>query len=250
MRQGPAHSLSVCMATRNGGRFIRPQLASILKQLGPDDEVIVSDDSSTDDTVAVVASFQDPRVRILEHNTFYNPVFNFEHALKAATGAIIALSDQDDIWLDGKVERIKGEMAASTERYFMLILDGEIVDESGKLLSRTISDQTRPSNGVIRNIYDSAYIGCCMAFKRELLQIALPFPRTLPMHDWWLGLLNDLFGTVRFLDMITLHYRRHSSTVTDLPKRVRSLGQVSCRVVMAWHLLVRALAVKFAGKTR
>ncbi len=88
------NKISVCMATHNGGRYLRQQLESILRQLGPDDEVVISDDSSTDNTLAIINCFADPRICTLTNNTFSSPIFNFENALKHATGEIIVLSDQ------------------------------------------------------------------------------------------------------------------------------------------------------------
>jgi len=234
--------MSVCMATRNGGRFIAEQLESILRQLEPDDEVIISDDSSTDDTIAVIRSFKDERIRLFEGNRSYNPTFNFENAIRNASGDIIALSDQDDIWLDGKVAVVKKTVTASTERFFMVILNGLIIDDAENIHPRTIAEQTGAANGVLRNLFDSSYIGCCMAFKRDLLEIALPFPKTVPMHDWWMGLLNEIYGTVRFIDTITIRYRRHGETFTDLPKRVRSFDQITCRCLMAWHIAARFIS--------
>jgi glycosyltransferase involved in cell wall biosynthesis len=95
--------ISVCMATHNGARFIRRQLETILTQLAPGDEVVISDDSSTDGTLEIIDSFDDPRIRLFTGNTFFGPIFNFENALRKAMGEIIVLADQDDIWLDGKV---------------------------------------------------------------------------------------------------------------------------------------------------
>ena len=89
--------ISVCMATYNGEKYIEEQLKSILSQLGENDEVIVSDDSSTDNTLAIVESFNDVRIKIFPNNKFHSPIFNFENALKQATGDYIFLSDQDDV---------------------------------------------------------------------------------------------------------------------------------------------------------
>lgn len=72
--------ISVCMATHNGERFIRHQLESILCQLSADDELIISDDSSTDGTVGIINGFGDSRIRLFRDNTFYSPIFNFENA--------------------------------------------------------------------------------------------------------------------------------------------------------------------------
>jgi glycosyltransferase involved in cell wall biosynthesis len=231
------------MATHNGGRFIAQQLESILRQLEPEDELIISDDSSTDDTTDIIRSFRDGRIRLFEGNTFYDPTFNFENALKNASGDIIALSDQDDVWLDGKVDAIRSAVDVSTDRYFMVILNGLIVEERENSRPRTIAEQTGAKNGLLRNLFDSSYIGCCMAFKRELLDLALPFPGSLSRHDWWLGLLNEIYGTVRFVDTLTIQYRRHDATVTDLPKRIRSFEQITCRCKMAYHVAVRCFSI-------
>ena len=81
--------ISVCMATRNGEEYLQDQLDSILQQLGHDDELVISDDSSNDGTVDLVKSFADPRIRLLPDNTFYNPIYNFENAIKHAEGDIL-----------------------------------------------------------------------------------------------------------------------------------------------------------------
>lgn len=96
--------ISVCIATYNGGKYIKEQLDSILFQLGKDDEVIISDDSSTDDTLSILESYHDERIVILTNQKFHSPVYNFENALKSAKGDFIFLSDQDDIWEPTKVE--------------------------------------------------------------------------------------------------------------------------------------------------
>ena len=108
--------LSVCMATHNGEKYLHKQLASILNQLGPEDEVVISDDSSTDTTVKIIRDIADPRIRLLENNTFYSPVYNFENAIRHGSGDIIVLADQDDVWLDNKVEVIRQQLKDRLER--------------------------------------------------------------------------------------------------------------------------------------
>ena len=102
--------ISVCIATYNGGKFLGEQLQSILCQLGKDDEVIISDDGSTDNTYLLVMSIQDNRIKFYKHksDSFLLPhekaTLNFENALKYAKGDYIFLSDQDDVWVENKVE--------------------------------------------------------------------------------------------------------------------------------------------------
>ena len=95
--------ISVCMATYNGEKYIREQIDSILAQLGDKDELIVSDDGSADATLSIVRSFSDPRIKIISNTGKHGTNGNFENALKHAQGDYIFLSDQDDVWLPGKV---------------------------------------------------------------------------------------------------------------------------------------------------
>ena len=95
--------ISVCIATYNGERFIREQIDSILRQLSSDDEIIVSDDGSTDDTISIINSIDDKRIRIIEGPRKHSPTHNFECAMKEAKGYYIFLADQDDVWKPNKV---------------------------------------------------------------------------------------------------------------------------------------------------
>ena len=93
------------MTTFNGEKFIETQLNSILSQLDRDDEVIICDDGSTDKTLSIIASLNDPRINLF-HNSFRNVILNFESALEKAKGEYIFLSDQDDIWYENKVSEL------------------------------------------------------------------------------------------------------------------------------------------------
>ena len=96
--------ISVCIATYNGSKYIKEQIDSILPQLDECDEIIVSDDSSTDNTLSILKSYHDRRIIIFTNQKFNSPIYNFENALKHAKGDIIFLSDQDDIWEFNKVQ--------------------------------------------------------------------------------------------------------------------------------------------------
>ena len=105
--------ISVCIATYNGEKYLRQQLDSILSQIGKDDEVVISDDNSSDGTLALIQSYGDERLRVLHHDptkittTFPldKPTHNFENALMHARGDVIFLADQDDVWHADKIER-------------------------------------------------------------------------------------------------------------------------------------------------
>ena len=97
--------ISVCLATYNGQRFIKRQITSILSQIGEEDEVVVSDDGSTDDTLTILRDLNDSRIRIIDGAHRHSPTWNFEKALEGARGEYIFLSDQDDVWMPDKVQK-------------------------------------------------------------------------------------------------------------------------------------------------
>jgi glycosyltransferase involved in cell wall biosynthesis len=237
------------MATYNGEKYIKRQLESILAQLSQDDEIVISDDSSSDKTVDIIKGFSDHRIRLYENNMFFSPIFNCENALAKASGEIIVLSDQDDVWLDNKIAVIRQEFPNVHGGIKLIVLDGHIVDEREVILHDSIFAHINSGKGLVKNIFDNTYMGCCMVFSRDLLKIALPFPGTIPMHDMWLGLLAELFGTVTFVREKTIKYRRHGATATDLRLRLDVLRQLGRRYHLATSLLKRFIQMKFGGKT-
>jgi len=240
--------ISVCMATHNGEKYIKRQLDSILIQLTQDDEVVISDDSSSDRTLDIIKGFSDYRIRLYENNTFSSPIFNIENALKKASGEIIVLSDQDDVWLNKKIAVIKREFTGASAGIKLIVLDGHIVDEHETVMHESIFERINSGEGLLKNIYNNTYMGCCMAFSRDLLEIALPFPRDIPMHDMWLGLLAELFGKVKFVREKTIMYRRHAESVTNLSLRLDVIKQIKRRCHLITSLLGRSLHVKCGRK--
>ena len=197
--------ISVCLATYNGEAYIQQQLTSILTQLNQEDEVIISDDHSTDDTLTVIASFQDNRIKIFSNPNKSGAVTNFENALKQATGEIIFLADQDDVWLPDKVKI----QVALLEKNDLVLSDAIVVDELGNVQHPSFFKMNYSGKGLIRNWVNNSYMGCCMAFNRKVLTHVLPFPEKIAMHDSWIGLNASLIGKSYFLNTPLIHYRRH-----------------------------------------
>jgi GT2 family glycosyltransferase len=230
------------MATHNGERFIRRQMETILAQLGPDDEVVISDDSSTDRTLEIIRSLADPRIRLFTGNRFFSPTFNCENALLQARGDIIVLADQDDIWLENKVTVIRERFAQAPVGPYLIALDGYVVDEVERLTGDSIFALLNVGTGFWRNVFNNRYTGCCLAFSRDLLTAALPFPRRIPMHDMWLGQLCALVGTVELVPVKTIKYRRHAASLTEFCRiRFRPWLQIRRRFFLVAHLLGRSL---------
>jgi glycosyltransferase involved in cell wall biosynthesis len=202
--------VSVCMPTYNGEAFIASQLRSILVQLGPDDEVVISDDGSSDRTIDIIGQIRDPKVRVFAPNKYRSPIYNMENALRQARGAFIFLADQDDVWLEGKIAK----MLTALEQCELVACDAQVVDQDLGLLHSSYLSWAKVRPGFLNCLMKNYYIGCCMAFRRSLLDRALPFPSKLPMHDWWLGLLAEKTGTACLLREPLVMFRRHSGTAS------------------------------------
>lgn len=232
--------VSVCMATYNGARFVADQLQSILCQLQEDDEVVISDDGSTDETLEIIRGFNDSRIRIFEpQGSRLGPVRNFEHALAGARHDLIFLSDQDDLWFANKVATV----ARLLQDYDLVVSDCILIDDQGEQLSRSFYELHGSQSGLWSNFIKNSYLGCCMAFRRSLLEKAMPFPLQIPMHDMWLGMLAEWYGCPYFHSEPLMAYRRHAAVASTTGTRsVNSFWQkVVLRIRLLFCLVQRIL---------
>ena len=203
--------ISVCIASYNGERFIREQIDSILRQLSSDDEIIVSDDGSTDDTISIINSIDDKRIRIIEGPRKHSPTLNFECAMKEAKGDYIFLADQDDVWKSNKVEVCMKWL----QKYDCVVSDAEVTDSNLNTLYPSLYAIMQVRQGRIYNtIWKNGYTGCCMAFRRNVLNASLPFPKNIPMHDIWIGNVAAYKYNMKFIPDKLIYFRRHNETIS------------------------------------
>lgn len=209
------------MATYNGGRYIENQLLSILNQLGDSDEVIISDDGSSDDTLSIISGLCDKRIKLIEHPRNWLAIDtsiltrvkkNFDAALRLTSGDYIFLADQDDEWLPGRVTAAISLLEKETD---LTVSDCIVVDEQGSVIFSSYYDLIPPSDAFIRTIIKSSFHGCCMAFRSRMLKHILPFPDKDIGHDTWIGLVCLTKGNVGFLKEPYVKYIRHMNTVTQ-----------------------------------
>jgi glycosyltransferase involved in cell wall biosynthesis len=230
----PTPTVSVAMASYNGAQHLHSQLASILEQLAPTDEVIVVDDASSDSTVQIVASTVDPRVRLIRADVNRGVRASFERALRAARGDFVFLADQDDVWLPGK----RDALAAALQSGAILALsDASVIDGEGREIERSFMARRGGFRGSFAaTLVKNRFLGCAMAFRRELLEDILPIPAEVPMHDMGIGALASLRGRVAYIDRPLMQYRRHGANVS--PERRASIGQM-----LAWRSRLLSLVV-------
>lgn len=211
---------SVCMAAYNGSQFIEEQIRSILPELGDDDEVVVVDDCSTDSTVSVVKAIGDPRIRIIsnEHNMGY--VKTFERALKESKGDYIFLSDQDDVWIPGRIK----QMTAALQDKMMVVSNCSHFGGAGgrfhDIRLRSADSERHAANIAGILVGYRLHWGCAMGMRSELLELALPFPAYMrESHDQYLAMAGNVAGSIAYLDEDTILHRLHGDNLT--PGKVR-----------------------------
>jgi glycosyltransferase involved in cell wall biosynthesis len=201
---------SVVLAACNGEQYIGAQLDSIMAQLASDDEVIVSDDASSDGTVHVVEQRNDPRIQISRNSNRVGYVKNFERAVLLARHDRIIFSDQDDLWLPNKV-RI---LCSALDRKACAVSDAIVVDKDLNELHPSFFKLRRASNFDFSAVFAKpCFIGATMACRKAYLHSLLPFPPHVP-HDFWVT-LNAIWDHELevVMDPLIL-YRRHPTTAS------------------------------------
>ena len=193
------------------------------------DEVIVSDDGSTDETLNIVRSFNDPRVKIFIQKSCSGllgheyATLNFENALKHASGDIIFMSDQDDVWVKNKVEISLKYL----NKYDYIVSDAYVTDADLNVISNTrfTKDEKVYFNKYLAVILSTPYQGSCAAFKKCVLERALPFPKGTQSHDRWIGNVAAFYFKYKVIPEKLIYYRRHvAATSSNFGVKTRSYG--------------------------
>lgn len=231
--------ISVCIATYNGEKYIKTQLLSIMKQLQSHDEIIISDDGSCDKTIEIVKSLHSPLIKIFTNEGEHGYTPNFENALRQAIGDIIFLSDQDDIWKDDKVKTVLQYM----KRYDVVVSDATMLDESKKVIVESFFQLRHPYQSFWGNLLKFGYLGCCMAFKRKILDRALPFPKDHKKctHDNWLFLIGKLYYKTYITNAKLIYYCRHENNTSTggLSPTTSAMFKIRYRLYLIKHLAKR-----------
>jgi glycosyltransferase involved in cell wall biosynthesis len=224
------------MATYNGEKYIQDQLDSILGQLGPDDEIIISDDASTDRTVEIINSMNDKRIKLF-YASFRNVIRNFENALKNASGTYIFLSDQDDIWYPNKVTELLPLLDEHDLIFSNVCVFTDNINHCSTLFNPEINH-----NGLLHNLIKNHCIGATMAFRSTVLKYAMPFPGKIAMHDMWIFFITSIFGRTHYYREPLVYYRKHEANVTNTGERTTNtiIRIVGIRLQMMFALFVRS----------
>lgn len=231
--------ISVCLATYNGEKYIIEQINSILSQLLDNDEIIISDDNSTDNTLSLIRSIGDYRIKIFINDLGQGYTRNFENAIKKSSGEFIFLCDQDDVWIENKVST----MMSALQRSDLVVSDALICDG---LLNPTLGSHFElhsTRSGFLHNFIMTRYIGACMAFKREILAKVLPFPPNsrLCAHDYWIANVAEMYYKVELIAIPLIKYRRHGFNASNGGQKSQNSfsHKLKVRIYTLMHLLRR-----------
>jgi len=219
--------ISVAMTTYNGRAFLREQLDSILAQSRQVDELVVCDDGSADDTVGILEEFAAAApfpVRVAVNERNLGSTKNFEKAMSLCIGDIIALCDQDDVWLPRKIEILENTFLAN-DGCGMVFTDAMAVDEAnnpqGKLwawfkFDKKKQKMLRRGDGLRLFVAGNVVTGATAAITKSFFEEAAPFPDRF-VHDRWLAIVAVSKGKLFFSDAVTINYRRHASQQLGAP---------------------------------
>ncbi|QNP58854.1 glycosyltransferase family 2 protein [Paenacidovorax monticola] len=236
--------VDVLLATYNGSRYLEAQLDSILAQTHQDFRVLVSDDGSSDGTLAILDRYRSrfgARLVLVPHPGAGRGVIrNFENLMAASLqdgmAGWVAFCDQDDVWLPHKVERTLAEMKRlegddGDTVPCVVHTDLTVVDEHLEVLGASFARHQRINPGdcsALTLLSINQVTGCAMMVNRALLKMALPLPSDTVMHDWWCALIGGS-GRRSFVDTPLILYRQHGANQLgaknrSLVNRLRRLG--------------------------
>ena len=233
---------SVVVATYNGEKYISEQLNSIIHQLRPGDELIVTDDGSSDGTLDIV---REMRADGIEVRILSGPkdgiISNFENGIQHASNEIIFLADQDDVWSENKVDTILS-LFQHDPGLSCVLHDVIVVDEKLDVTNASFFQYRNSRPGLIQNIIKNSFMGSAMAFRAEMRKYILPIPREIAMHDQWIGLICSIFGKTNLLVEQLGLYRRHDNNASSFEHG--SIAQMlHNRFVLLFYLINRYIKI-------
>lgn len=207
--------VSVALVTYNSEKYLREQVDTILLNLGDGDEVVVSDDGSSDSTLSILQEYAEKDRRIAIYRIAHSGCNgNYENAISHCTGDIIFLSDDDNVWMEGKVKKVL-QAFAEHPRVWFVQHDCVVGDSALHTISPSFFKDRKAKPGLFRNIMKTSYGGSLIAFKKELISRILPFPKKMPFfYDEWIGLEATKHGKVLFLNETLSIWRRHEGSAS------------------------------------
>lgn len=211
--------ISIALATYNGERFLCEQLDSLYRQTYQNIEIIVGDDCSSDGTIKILQEYKRKYglyYFVNKKNLGY--IKNFEIILSKCTGEYIALSDQDDVWKENKLEVLLNNIG----NIDLICSDAALINEKREIISSSLKEyqdiRVWNSNQFEHLLFDNFITGCTTLFRRNILGDIVFLSEGIP-HDWWLGILASMRAGIRYLKEPLVLYRQHESNSIGAKKK-------------------------------
>lgn len=225
-------TIAVLMATYNGEMFLKQQLDSILSQTYQNFKIYVSDDLSNDGTLEIIKKYQQnfpEKIFYTVNEVNIGYVENFEKLLKNSSEPYLALSDQDDIWEQHKLELLVENMlcieAHNKQTPILVHSDLSMIDEDGKLFRSSYFDyrgyKLKEEKDLGHILGPCGVMGNTLLINDKLKKLVLPFPKMLDVHDYWIAVNAELFGKRKTLFKPLVQYRIHKSNVSNSHKHLK-----------------------------
>ena len=225
------YKISVIIATYNGEKYIEKELDSIRAQSIPVNEVLIGDDCSKDNTRSIVNKYIDKynlsSWRLIENQTNLGLSKNFFNLLSMATGDYIFIADQDDEWMNNKVESMV-KIMNSDHDIMCLSSSFDIIDKNSNIIEapKGLTNIMSIDDGSIIDINTEDLIGhsmirgCMMCIRKELINVILKtqLPEHLSMdllcHDWAISIVASIVGKCKQYNKVLAHYRIHGENTS------------------------------------
>src|SRR6266446_1813845 len=247
------NSFSIAMCTYNGARHLREQLDSIAAQTRPPDELVICDDGSTDATREIITNFAASvpfPVHFHSNERNLGSTKNFERAIGLCEGNLIALSDQDDVWLPAKLAQLEAEFDRGPN-VGLIFTDAEVIDEAARPAGYTLWEKLplrpaerrrlRSQRAIDELLEGSTVTGASMAFRARFKDLLLPIPTDLPIiHDAWIAIMVAAVSEVLPFATPLIRYRQHAEQQVGAKERKKDEDGVreAMRRTTSYHEMI------------
>ena len=221
-------NISIVMTTYNGEKYIYEQLQSVVEQLKDGDELIISDDGSNDTTMDIIKKYSANKIRLI-NGPEKGVVMNFEQAFRMARNEVVLICDQDDIWVQNKLDIMRMYMHQHSDKKVFLH-DAYVMHNNPGDSMETIFSKRKAKHGIWKNIIVSTYYGCCMAVNRQYLLSLLPFPNNI-LYDQYIGNCGEIDKVSEFVTDKLIYHREGCH---NWSKKQNPVDRIKIRAVLLY----------------
>ena len=219
--------IDILMATYNGEKYLVEQLDSIINQTYHNWNLLIRDDNSTDKTLEIIQNYhkKDKRIKILKDNKGnIGIVRNFEELLKSSESEFIMFSDQDDIWVENKLDMYLKMIEKIKNKGFMIHSDAILFDKNKSNILKDTFISKKAINKGLENVFFNYFVqGATILISKEIKNFILPFPKEVYLHDRYIHLISELFFERIFVNKALIYYRQHGDNQIGAKNTIREL---------------------------